>query len=198
MSPRQTQLGSAEKLQLAWTLLWPCAILGLLYWLVKDLLRPTGQSLATVDSALALCQLFFFAPCVVRRAVRMEFPGFHLLVDRRRPGEERRNPTYLESLSITWLILWRTAVIQSLTILVMYAAFRTWSGSVPVFLNLQYPVLAGVPGILRQLTDLLIELLIFFLWIIPAALRKNYAGFSLRVIPAARPVFSIDNSPAEV
>ena len=74
--------------------------------------------------------------------------------------------SYRESLSVGWLICWRTSLFF-LPLAVAMVVLRRQPQ------ELYHP--------LGWLLTSVVELLIFYTWIVKAALRKSYSGFSLRV-----------------
>lgn len=178
-SQQPERLSYADRFQLAWALSWPCAVFSLLYWLARGLLGLSGQHLTPLDLGVGLFQLFFFSTWVVRRTVQLDFPGFHLVVIRHQSGETTRAIDYRESLSVAWLLIWRTAVIFGVLNGVIFAAVWLVRGSRPLFFDPNYVTLPGVLGILKEFQEEALSLLIFLLWVNKAAIRKNYARFSL-------------------
>src|SRR5260370_18189739 len=88
------QLSRAEQLQLTWALNWPCVLLGLVYCLLWGQLRLSEAQLLSIDLVLGILAFFLFTTWVVRRTVRLDFPGFRLLVIRGGAGEGARAMTY--------------------------------------------------------------------------------------------------------
>jgi hypothetical protein len=85
---------------------------------------------------------------------------------------------YRESLSVTWLICWRTWLIFLPFTIAAAVLLQTRQG-------LYNQLVWSLPG---WLCNSVAELLIFYIWIVPAPLGKRYSGFSLvpdRTIPAA-------------
>jgi hypothetical protein len=164
-------LGRNERMQLAWELSWPCMLL----LLVEDLLH--GLQLAeaavqSIDWVFCLIQLFLLTPWVVRRIVRLDFPGFHLQVIRGDAGEGTRTMSYRESFSVTWLMTWRSLVIFVLFYVAALAVLAAIVGPG------RHPhEMYGLPGFVGLSVA---TLLINYLWVVKAALRKRYSGFSLR------------------
>jgi hypothetical protein len=173
------RLSYADRLQLAWALSWPCAVFSLLYWLARGLLGLSGQHLTPLDLGVGPFQLFFFSPWVVRRTVQLDFPGFHLVVTRRQSGETTRAINYRGSLSVAWLLMWRTAVIFGIVNGLIFAAVWVVQGARPLYFDPNYVTLPGVLGILKEFQEEVLSLLIFLLWVNKAAIKKSYARFSL-------------------
>ncbi len=159
-------LTRVERLQLTWALAWPCALLSLVYLLLRGQVRLSEPQLSNIDQVFGILQFFLFTTWVVRRTVRLDFPGFHLLVIRAGAGEETQTMSYRESLSVGWLICWRTSLFF-LPLAVAMVVLRRQPQ------ELYHP--------LGWLLTSVVELLIFYTWIVKAALRKSYSGFSLRV-----------------
>jgi hypothetical protein len=180
-APQLEQLSYAERFQLAWALIWPCAAFSLLYWLARGFLGFSRQQFTSVDLSVGLVQLLFFSPWVVRRTVRFDFPRFHLVVVRSQNGETTRAIGYSESLSVAWLLIWRTDVIMSVVHGLVSTSVWQVCGARPVFFDLNYVTLPGVLGILRLVLQEALGLLVFLLWVNKAAIKKNYSGFSLRL-----------------
>ena len=75
--------------------------------------------------------------------------------------------SYRESLGVAWLICWRASMM-----ILFFSAMLA--------VLLQQPL--TLPGSLRGwLWSSAAELLIFYVWIVEAALGKSYSGFSLRL-----------------
>jgi hypothetical protein len=136
------------------------------YYLLRGQLRLSEAQLQNIDPVYGILQFFLFATWVVRRTVRLDFPGFHLLVIRRDAGEGTRAMTYRESLSVAWLISWRSSMIFLPVFVAVWVVLR------------QQPQLYSPFG---WLWSTVAELLIFYVWIVKAALGKSYSGFALRL-----------------
>lgn len=180
------QLSAAERFQLVWALFWPCAVFGIVQMAAQALWKSLGLSHEQVVSfAFLLLQLLLFSPWVIRRTVRLHFPGFQLLVVRRGSGEETRDMNYLESLSVAWLIIWRAAAIGALILLVVLIAVVIAAAT-----GLHVHSIAssttelfsfGTTGVLSEVAAVPLELLVFFLYVAKAAVAKQYERFSLRI-----------------
>src|SRR5258705_5188880 len=105
------QLSRAERLHLTWALVWPCALFSLAYGVLRGLLRLSEVQLQSMDQVFGFLGFFSFTTWVVRRTVRLDFPGFHLVVIRSDAPDGTRMMRYGESLSVAWLISWRTGII---------------------------------------------------------------------------------------
>jgi hypothetical protein len=113
--------------------------------------------------------------------VGLDFPRFHLVVISNQSGQTTRAIRYRDSLSVAWLLIWRTAVIAASVQGLLFAAIWMMRGSRPVFPDRTYLTL---PGFLALLQNEVLSLLIFFISVNKAAIRKTYRHFSLRVEPA--------------
>lgn len=109
---RPERLSRAERMELAWVLAWPCLLFGLLYDLFRQAPQSAGAEVRGLDTACGMVSLFLLSPWVVRRTVRLELSGVHLLVVRWGALEGTRAMNYRESLSVAWLICWRTSVVS--------------------------------------------------------------------------------------
>lgn len=169
MSGEQEQpmrLSRVERLQLTWALAWPCILLGLAYCLLRGQLRLSESQLQGIDQVFGVLEFFLFATWVVRRTVRLDFPGFHLLVIRGDARGWARTMSYRESLSVAWLLSWRSF----LFFLPLFVAM--------IMLRRQPQELYRPLG---WLGSSVAELLVFYAWIVKAALGKRYSRFSLRL-----------------
>jgi hypothetical protein len=154
-------LSRAERRQLTNKLGGPCAVLGLvLYCLLRSRLP------LSVALVLGILLFFLFATWVARLTVRWDFTGFRLLVIRGNAGEGTRTMSYRESLSVAWLICWRS----SLFFLPLVAALLLLPQE---NVRLAYWVPLGLA--------IVSEHLILYVWIVEAALGKSYSGFSIRL-----------------
>jgi hypothetical protein len=160
---RTDEVGRAERLQLTWALAWPCIALSLVYCWLRSQMRLNESQLQGVDQVVGLLEFFLFTTWVVRRTVRLDFPGFHLRVIRRDAAAATRGMTYRESLSVAWLISWRTSLILS-PVLVAVWVFQQ-----------QRPELYSLSVWLWSSAA---ELLVFYFWIVRMALNKSYERFS--------------------
>ncbi len=101
-----------QRLQLVWEIWWPCAALGTFAHLSQRLLNLKDGNPTII--AVNVLIFFAFSPWVIRRAVRLDFPGFNLVVIRHN-GTKTRAMNYWESLSVNWLftvrpLLWILAL----------------------------------------------------------------------------------------
>jgi hypothetical protein len=169
-----------DRLQLTWALSWPCLLASLVYGLLRGHALIPEEALQSIDLASSGFLFFLFSTWVVRRAVRLDYPGFHLLVTRGAARGVTRTMSYRESLSVTWLICWRTWMILMAAFVVFVAAVAIVTQQRPA---LDARLLWSIPG---WLLNSVAELLIFNMWVVPAALRKNYSGFSLKLDRSGR------------
>lgn len=180
-TPRVEQLSYADRFQLAWVLMWPCAAFSLMYWLARSFLGFSRQQFTLFDLSVGLVHVFFFSPWIVRRTVHFDFPRFHLVVIRGQNGGTTRAINYGESLSVAWLLIWRTDMIMSIVHGLVSTSVWLVRGARPVLFDSNYITLPGVLGILRVVLQEALGLLVFLLWVNRAAIKKNYARFSLRI-----------------
>lgn len=66
-----------ERLELAWALVWPCALFDLVYSVILTQLRLSESQRQNWEEAIGIVWFFLFSTWVVRRTVRLEFTGFH-------------------------------------------------------------------------------------------------------------------------
>ena len=159
-------LTRTERLRLTWALAWPCVLVALVYGLLRGKVRLPETQLQVIDQVFGILEFFLFTTWVVRRTVRLDYPGFHLLVIRGNAGDATRTMSYRESLGVAWLISWRTGMFF-LPLAVAMIVLR------------QQPQVLYRP--LGWLSTSVAELLVFYFWIVKAALGKQYARFSVRL-----------------
>jgi hypothetical protein len=169
------RLSPTERLQVSWALVWPGALYSATYFAVRSQLHLSAVHLEAIDQVLSTLVFFLFSTWVVRRTVRMNFPGFRLLVVRKDAPEGTRQMSYRESLSVAWLIGWRLAAILG----VMAAAITLLAGIAFGFAACWRPDLTDSSVI--DLCSTPAEFLILYVCIVQAALNKTYANFLLRV-----------------
>jgi hypothetical protein len=167
------QLSPAERLRLTWALGWPGALLNLAYAVLRGQLRLSEGQLQGMDQVFGILVFFLFGTWVVRRTVRLNFPWFYLEVIRGDAPEGTRMMRYSESLSVVWLITWRTMVI--LLPLIIAVAFWARLHQQPHELSRE------LYSPLGSLLCILAETPVFYFWIVKAAVNKRYARFSLRL-----------------
>jgi hypothetical protein len=107
-------------------------VLSLVYCLLLGQLRLSELQVGSIGWVVGIFQVFFLGTWVVRRTVRLDFPAFHLVVVRGDAPERIRSMNYRESLSVNWLLCWRSAMIAALVYLLVYAAFWVVLGLQPV------------------------------------------------------------------
>lgn len=164
--PRPERLNPAVRMQLTWAVSWPCILLDLAYKLVASQSTLPKETIGYAGLLFGILTFFFFSTWVVRRAVQLDYQGFHLVVLRAGGAEIGRTLDYRESLAVSWLIGWRSGVVLAVT-----------------------AVLAGVllqkadigDGLTGWVWTSALDLLLFYAWLMEAMLRKNYAGFNLRI-----------------
>jgi hypothetical protein len=180
-------LDYASGLQLAWALIWPTIVFDLVVWGPRDNLGLTPQQVDSVDSILMMIGLFVIMPWVVRRAVRLNFHGFHLLVVRS-SGEETRSMKYSESLRVAWLLAWRGGIILAIVLGLIYAVLWAVRGTRPDIQFQQHVAYPGFRGLGKKLVVELVEcalvLIIFVIWTLKGALNKQYSDFLLKLAGA--------------
>ena len=163
-------ISPAERLQLAWALWWPCALWDFLQRLVLDQLKLMHTLPQFSGSLVGILSFLLFSTWVVRRTVRLDFFGFHLLLIRADAADGTRNMTYSESLSVAWLIGWRSFLVYLPVFVPFGAAMFIWGWKPqprPVWVD--YSV------------GLVLNFIVLYAWIVKWALAKHYARFSLRI-----------------
>jgi hypothetical protein len=168
------QLSRAERLHLTWALAWPCALLSLVYGVLRGQLRLSEEQLQGMDQVFGILVFFLFTTWVVRRTVRLNFPWFYLEVIRSDAPHGTRMMRYSESLSVAWLITWRTMVIL-LPLIIAVAAVWVRLHQQPRELSQE------LYSPLGSLLSTLAELPVLYFWIVKAAVNKRYSRFSLRL-----------------
>ncbi len=153
-----------ERLRLTWSFAWPALLFDLFYTLVR---APQGWEFSPkwIDLAVAVFSFFVISTWAIRRTIGLHYDGFQLVIIR--PGRPSgRNLSYAESLSVAWLVAWRTCVILVPLLLPIALAAAMlgrpdWERSAPGW-------------VITMLADLVVA----YLWAVPCAIRKQYAGFS--------------------
>lgn len=178
------RLSRAERLELAWALTWPQSVILVIHWLLRAPRLSQGDLMIEM-LWLAPLGLFLFTPWVVRRAVKLDFRGFHLVVFRGGSSEATRGINYWESLSVTWLFTWRTIMIELMLLFLIHASWASihWlvtGNAPPKALDIMTIPSPGVAGLLRTLADQMFYLLLTF-WVVKAAVRKCYSNFSFGI-----------------
>ena len=143
--------------------------------------------------AAGILQVFLFAPWVVRRTVLLNFPRLNLVVVRGDSVDRTHTMNYRESLSVAWLLIWRSAVIiMVITITVTTAIIIVRTA--PAELE-GWP--AGFPRYLLQFGITLPLEVLIFIFMLKSVMRKVYAGFSLRLEWAEPAPHSGSGAPLE-
>jgi hypothetical protein len=177
------RLSRAERLELAWALTWPGSVIYVIYWLLRA--SRLSPEVFIEMLCLGVLGLFLFEPWVVRRAVKLDFRGFHLVVFRSGSSEATRGINYWESLRVAWLLTWRTIMLELMLLVLVQVSWLGihWliTGVLPPrpldIMTVQSP---GAAGLLRTLGDQMFLLLLTF-WVVKAAVRKNYSNFSFGI-----------------
>lgn len=164
--PRPERLSPAVRLQLTWAVSWPCIALDLAYRLVESQSTLPKQEIQFIDVVFGILAFFLFSTWVVRRAVQLDYNGFHVVVLRAGGAEVGRTLTYRESLAVAWLISWRAGLIMAIP-------------AVIAGVLLQRPDIDD--GLFGWLWTSAFQLLMFHAWLMEAMLRKAYLGFDLRI-----------------
>jgi hypothetical protein len=172
------RLKTADRFQLAWAIAWPLVLFNLAVWWPSDHLGLSQGLLDSVDLVSAVLFTFLVLPWSVRRALRIDFPRFHLLLCRE-SGEQIRAIRYRESLSVAWLLNWRTRALLVILRLVVWGTVWMAQGVFPDN-PFKHTVNPGVRGLSWQLLENAAALLLLVFWILDAALNKAYSGFKLR------------------
>jgi hypothetical protein len=168
-------LSYRERLRFAWQLIWPSALIEL-GWAVFQIVA--GVQSTGVDSLYYVASFFLIGPWLVRRAIRLGYPDFSLVV----VGDDDRahGMTYQESLKVFWLLGWRTAIL-------MIAALIPLSLLVGALVKVSLADWVRSFGFSKvgnnlglAAVDFLAGLALFPL-LIPTMLRKQYRGFHLEV-----------------
>ena len=173
-------MSNPDRLHLTWALYWPLAAFDLLVWLSANFFN-LSKNMDSIQFFVSAFQLFLLAPWVIRRAMGLNFPQSHLVAIRRQGGEETRTLKYRESLSVAWLLAWRGGLIVLAFIAPVAIAFFLLRGT-----HAQLPFDAKTPGfggLLWGIGGHALVFLVYVLWLVPAALNKQYEHFSLRLAP---------------
>lgn len=168
-----------ERFRVTWELVWPGTLIDATRALLLFLL---GIESTSLDSIYLLIAFFVVEPWVVRRALRLKYPGLHFNIT----GEEDSEPrpmSYQESLKVVWLLTWRST-------LLLLAAAVPFSFLVGKVLHLPLTEWFHASSRLANALGLtmvdLVTGLAFFPLLIPAMLRKEYRGFRIAAIRPAR------------
>ena len=167
-------LSSRHRWQLAWALVWPSFAFNLLSLLlaIGVVRRYFDKPVEDIYSACGtLLSLFVIGPWIVRRAMRINFPDFHLVAIRKAEGGETRALSYRESLSLAWLLSWRCGAIFGIVVgLICWAWWAFWGAWPPQRVG-------AIPEIVSLMAGNLFILALFYLWLVSAAIRKSYSDF---------------------
>ncbi len=166
-----TGLLSLERVRLAWSLTWPCLLADFIHEVLMRQFYDTTRHLLLDELKVGICLAVFITPWVVRRTVRADFPGFRLTVVRPGLTGNARDMTYLESLSVAWLLTWR-----ALALFLLFSAVM----AVPVAI-FQAGSLFGGGWATTATAGAMLQLLVYYLWIVDAAVGKRYQSFSLEL-----------------
>jgi len=166
--------------ELAWALVWPSFLIDFLVWLlIVAVVRPYTNEASTQMLSLLYSPLtvFLILPWIVRRAMRLNFDGFHVVAIRGPGGEPTQSITYGESLGIAWLLMWRTSVLGLLLFAAGLFAYSVLRSIPPNYSR----ITAAVPTLPELAFGSLFALVLFRVWLVPAAIRKSYSRFQLQV-----------------
>jgi hypothetical protein len=157
-----------EKLSIVWQLLWPGLALSLPLAVFQGKLPPD------VRTVIGLLAILAVQPWIVHRVIRYPFADFRLAILRGDSGEPSQAATYREALSVAWLLHWRAALVYYIFGLCAVLAWLYGRWTPP----------AGEPwNALAAIGGCLLSAALLYWWLIPAALRKRYAGFRLAYLP---------------
>jgi hypothetical protein len=169
-------LSYRERLRVAWELVWPGAAIEA-GWAVFQF--GSGVQSSTVETIYLMAGFFLISPWIIRRAVRVPYPGFRFLTVNDPEGIVRPM-AYGQSMRVFWLLGWRTLALSILAL-------------IPVSLvagNLLGLPLAGIGEALsgsRIANSLglaavdVVTTFAFFPLLFPGLLRKRFRGFHLQV-----------------
>lgn len=178
-------LSSRHRWQVAWALTWPALAFNLLLWLLvtvgADRRYLDEQLTESINFIWSVLFLFLIAPWIIRRTVRLNFPDFHLVAIHRPGGGETRAISYRESLSIAWLLNWRCSAVVLVLFGAIFLALWALRGAPPARFQLPGMSIAGFTGFIELVVGNLLGLLLFYLWLVSAAIRKTYSGFVLQL-----------------
>ena len=179
-------LSSRHRWQLAWALMWPALAFNLLLWLLvtvgADRRYLDEQLTESINFICTVLFLFLIAPWIIRRTVRLNFADFHLVAIRRPGGGETRAISYRESLSIAWLLNWRGSAVVLVLLGAIFLALWALRGAPPGRSQLPgMSIVPGFTGFIELVVGNLLVLLLFYLWLVSAAVRKTYSDFVLQL-----------------
>lgn len=166
----RSELSYAERFRVAFQLAWPIllldlSVIGLAYSIV-------GPKITDLYVAWALIALVVVYPFLVKRLVKLPYPGFRLKV--LRDGEEAEM-NYTESFKVAWLLGWRTEILSYILLFVVSPLAQLLpfqlSGMVPSTQEAPLLNLVGL-SLFSVVTGLLLTPLV-----LPGAFSKQYQGF---------------------
>ncbi len=169
------ELPLRQRLQLVWEIWWPCASIATFVLLVQRLLGLREGNPAETASSLLI--FFVFSPWVIRRAVKLDFPGFNLVVIRHN-GTKTRAMNYWESLSVNWLFTVR-ALLLLIPLLIAALLVGKMLGMPNPFPLSEEPR-SAVAAILFHVIGEATSFILFLVWLISAATKKQYSEFVLK------------------
>lgn len=166
------ELSYPERLRLAWQLAWPVFLLDLL--VIGVAYAIVGPKLTDLYVAYALLAMLIVYPFVVRRMVKLRYPGFRLKMTR--DGAEAEMG-YTESFKVAWLLGWRTEILSYLVLFIVSPLAQLLpfqlSSLVP---STQEAPLFNIIGL--SLFSVLAGLVLSPL-VMPGMFSKQYQGFRL-------------------
>ena len=121
------QLRFTQKLQLAWSIGWPCLLFDVMTRPFRSYLGDSPWK-SEVENGLLLFSFLVFGPWVIRQVVRLNFADFHLAVIRHGSLKYVREMNYRESLSVLWLITWRPIVV-AIPYVVFFGLIAAFTGT---------------------------------------------------------------------
>lgn len=136
-----------------------------------------GRFMSVIYIACIIAIIMVVYPWIVRLAVRANFSDFHLVAVRQPAGAETRAMSYLDSLSVVWLISWRLIVVANLIVIGSWLLLRFQIGPFSTADQGE----PGLRGFIELLVDNAIIVPLLYFWLVPAAFRKRYAKFVLEV-----------------
>jgi hypothetical protein len=167
--------------QIVWFIAWTSFLWDAVLWLVMLGLRRYLND-STARSVYGAGGIFIFlviAPWIARLAVQKSFAGFHLVAVRTKDGVETRVLSYIESLSVIWLMLWRLVIVGNIVVIGSWLLLRIQLGPFSTADEGE----PGLRGFIELLIDNAVVLPLLYFWLVPAALRKRYSRFSFKVLP---------------
>ena len=164
-----------DRIRLTWSFLWPSYTAGVVLDLLKPLIaddKSTGNAVAYYVVEFPI--LLFFFTWAIRRAVRLEYPRFHMVVIHGRERVKTRLMSYREGLSVAWLLNWRAGALSLFVIApIVGIFFMAFGGG---FLK-YWPL--GIVGKVWSAGFALLAQIVVYSLIVESAFLKKYSGFSL-------------------